>query len=212
MNKRGLHRQENFSLPLPKKAQPMKSKIILHIDLSSSLLQREFERLFMQSEGFAVEQAADLVFTDRPENYKDDKIGVIDFNSFSFPVDFLSLKTVIESASLKKAQAEGKIVSIGSMIEIDRYERILRLTPNDAEVPLTEKEISILDMLYKQEGKTVSKEDLLQQVWRYHAQSETHTVETHIYRLRQKLEKIIGGEELILTDNNGYRLNEIYLD
>lgn len=199
----------------PKEEKTVKSKTPLRIDLKSPLLQREFERLFNQTDLFEIHADSALVLTDSPGSHTQGKNGiknnVIDFHSFSFPIDFSSLKNAVESASLKQAQEEGKIISIGSMIEINRYERVLRLTPNDAEISLTEKEIAILEMLYLKAGNIVSKEDLLQYVWRYHAQSETHTVETHIYRLRQKLENILEKEELILTDNNGYRLNKIYL-
>lgn len=71
---------------------------------------------------------------------------------------------------------------------------------------LTEKEVDILKYLYKTAPVTASKEDLLQNVWEYSADATTHTVETHIYRVRQKVEKN-GKNQLIITENNGYRLN-----
>ncbi len=71
---------------------------------------------------------------------------------------------------------------------------------------LTEKEVDILKYLYNNIPATISKEELLENVWGYSAEATTHTVETHIYRLRQKVEED-GGNQLILTENNGYRLN-----
>lgn len=71
---------------------------------------------------------------------------------------------------------------------------------------LTEKEIDIIKYLYQIAPKTASKEEMLENVWEYSAEATTHTVETHIYRLRQKVEKD-GGSQLIITENNGYRLN-----
>ena len=71
---------------------------------------------------------------------------------------------------------------------------------------LTEKEVEIIKYLYLTKYQIASKEDLLENVWKYSADATTHTVETHIYRLRQKVEKE-GKTQLIITENNGYRLN-----
>ena len=82
---------------------------------------------------------------------------------------------------------------------------ITSTTTNDT-LKLTEKEIDIIKYLYQIAPKTASKEEMLENVWEYSAEATTHTVETHIYRLRQKVEKD-GGSQLIITENNGYRLN-----
>lgn len=71
---------------------------------------------------------------------------------------------------------------------------------------LTEKEIDIIKYLYQTAPNISSKEELLENVWEYSSDATTHTVETHIYRLRQKVEKN-GDSQLIITENNGYRLN-----
>lgn len=78
-------------------------------------------------------------------------------------------------------------------------------TPTDT-IKLTEKEVVILKYLYSRSPQTISKEELLQNVWGYSAEMTTHTIETHIYRLRQKVEQN-GGSQIIITENNGYRLN-----
>ncbi len=81
-----------------------------------------------------------------------------------------------------------------------------RLTAKSTQqtIRLTEKETALLVYLYQQSPRLVSKEELLQQVWGYHPNSETHTVETHIYALRQK----IGPEAnaLIQSSVEGYTL------
>lgn len=73
-------------------------------------------------------------------------------------------------------------------------------------VRLTEKETSILKYLFRSGGKAVSREELLTEVWGYNAGVTTHTLETHIYRLRQKIELEPGQARLLLTDAGGYRL------
>lgn len=71
---------------------------------------------------------------------------------------------------------------------------------------LTEKEVDIIKYLYQKAPTVISKEELLEKVWEYSTDATTHTVETHIYRLRQKVEKD-GSSQLIITENNGYKLN-----
>lgn len=73
-------------------------------------------------------------------------------------------------------------------------------------VKLTEKEVDIIKYLYQNTPDIATKEELLENVWGYSSDATTHTVETHIYRLRQKVEKE-KGSQLIITENNGYRLN-----
>ena len=73
-------------------------------------------------------------------------------------------------------------------------------------VRLTEKETSILKYLYRAGEKVVTRDVLLREVWRYHAGVTTHTLETHIYRLRQKIEKDPSNAELLLTEVGGYKL------
>ncbi len=74
-------------------------------------------------------------------------------------------------------------------------------------IHLTEKETAILKFLYRAGGKPVEREVLLHEVWGYHASVTTHTLETHIYRLRQKIEPEQGRAGLLLTEGGGYCLN-----
>ncbi len=71
-------------------------------------------------------------------------------------------------------------------------------------VRMTEKETAILAHLYAACGAPVSREDLLANVWSYADTVETHTLETHIYRLRQKIEKNPAEPDILLTVENGY--------
>lgn len=74
-------------------------------------------------------------------------------------------------------------------------------------VKLTEKEQDMLLFFYQNKEKTVSREELLEHVWGYAEGVETHTLETHIYRLRQKIEKDPVNPQFLMTDDVGYRLN-----
>lgn len=75
-----------------------------------------------------------------------------------------------------------------------------------APVRLTEKEREILEILHEQGGTPIPREELLARAWGYGRDIETHTLETHIYRLRQKIEADPANPALLLTDENGYFL------
>jgi DNA-binding response OmpR family regulator len=82
----------------------------------------------------------------------------------------------------------------------------LLIDEKGAKIRLTEKETSILKYLYRSGDKVVSRELLLHEVWGYNAGVTTHTLETHIYRLRQKIEKDPSNAELLVTETGGYKL------
>lgn len=78
--------------------------------------------------------------------------------------------------------------------------------PGGKRLRLTEKETMILKYLFRSGEKAVSREELLREVWGYRATVTTHTLETHIYRLRQKIEPEVANPRLLLTETGGYRL------
>ena len=73
-------------------------------------------------------------------------------------------------------------------------------------VRLTEKETAILRFLFRAGQRSISREVLLQEVWGYNSGVTTHTLETHIYRLRQKIEKDAAAPEMLVTEAGGYKL------
>src|SRR6478609_4028805 len=83
----------------------------------------------------------------------------------------------------------------------------LLVSEKGSKTKLTEKETAILRFLYRAGRKPIAREVLLQEVWGYNSQVTTHTLETHIYRLRQKIEPDPGNARLLVTDAGGYRLN-----
>ncbi len=77
---------------------------------------------------------------------------------------------------------------------------------SDRKVRLTEKETAILKYLFRAGSKVVTRETLLNEVWGYNAGVTTHTLETHVYRLRQKIEEDPRKAAILLTEPGGYRL------
>jgi DNA-binding response OmpR family regulator len=82
------------------------------------------------------------------------------------------------------------------------------VTEENTKILLTEKETNILKFLYRAQTNVVPRDTLLQEVWGYNAAVMTHTLETHIYRLRQKIEPDPTNARLLLTEAGGYRLNK----
>jgi DNA-binding response OmpR family regulator len=82
----------------------------------------------------------------------------------------------------------------------------LLLDDKQKKIRLTEKETAILKYLYRASDKSVSREELLAEVWGYNAGVTTHTLETHVYRLRQKIEPEPANARLLITEGGGYRL------
>jgi len=73
-------------------------------------------------------------------------------------------------------------------------------------VRLTEKETAILKYLYRAGDRVIGRDTLLDEVWGYNAGVTTHTLETHVYRLRQKIERDPARAEILVTEPGGYRL------
>ena len=97
-----------------------------------------------------------------------------------------------------------------SKIDLGRYNLDLNsriLNQNEKELELTEKESSILIFL-KQSKDPVKIDQLQEKVWGYNSELETHTVETHVYRLRKKINDKFYDNEFIISDKKGYFLNE----
>jgi DNA-binding response OmpR family regulator len=78
---------------------------------------------------------------------------------------------------------------------------------NNRRIRLTSKEVAILRYLYRSEDRRVDREILLHELWGYNAAVTTHTLETHIYRLRQKIETDPRFPALLVFESGGYRLN-----
>jgi len=120
------------------------------------------------------------------------------------PFRFAVLLARIRAQLRSHEQSEDAVFRIGPY-EFRPASKLL-IDERQHKVRLTEKETSILKYLYRAGEKSVSREELLAEVWGYNAGVTTHTLETHVYRLRQKIEPDANGAKLLLTETGGYRL------
>jgi DNA-binding response OmpR family regulator len=120
------------------------------------------------------------------------------------PFRFAVLLARIRSHLRQHEQSEDAIFKVGPYTFKPAAKVLLR--DDNKKIRLTEKETAIIKFLYRAGEKSVSRETLLADVWGYNAGVSTHTLETHIYRLRQKIERDPSHAEILVTEGGGYRL------
>ncbi|SDH09587.1 response regulator transcription factor [Alloyangia pacifica] len=119
---------------------------------------------------------------------------------FKFPV----LLARIRAQLRQHEQSEDAVFTVGPYTFKPSMK--LLVTEDDRKIRLTEKETNILKFLYRSTEGVVPREILLHEVWGYNAGVTTHTLETHIYRLRQKIEPDPSNARILVTESGGYRL------
>ncbi|NIZ10552.1 response regulator transcription factor [Pseudooceanicola sp. HF7] len=119
---------------------------------------------------------------------------------FKFPV----LLARIRAQLRQHEQSEDAVFQLGPYSF--RPAMKLLVTEDERKIRLTEKETNILKFLYRSTDGVVARDVLLHEVWGYNAGVTTHTLETHIYRLRQKIEPDPSNARLLVTESGGYRL------
>lgn len=120
------------------------------------------------------------------------------------PFKFAVLLARIRAQLRQHEQSEDAVFTIGPY-SFKPASKLL-MDEKGSKIRLTEKETSILKFLYRAGEKVVTRDVLLHEVWGYNAGVTTHTLETHIYRLRQKIEADPSNAELLVTETGGYKL------
>src|SRR6266571_1952412 len=120
------------------------------------------------------------------------------------PFRFAVLLARIRAQLRQHEASEDAVFTIGPFTFRPSSKLLLNAKGN--KVRLTEKETAILRFLYRAGQKPVSRETLLQEVWGYNSGVTTHTLETHIYRLRQKVERDATTPTILVTETGGYKL------
>jgi DNA-binding response OmpR family regulator len=120
------------------------------------------------------------------------------------PFRFAVLLARIRAQLRQHEASEDAVFTIGPFTFRPSSKLLLNAKGN--KVRLTEKETAILRFLYRAGQKPVTRETLLQEVWGYNSGVTTHTLETHIYRLRQKVERDATTPTILVTETGGYKL------
>ena len=171
---------------------------LLNIDSTSS-----FDVLFFHKKILENIDNRDLI-----NNYSAIKILVTDTNVkvniydaiLKLPVTINEINTIIENSAAKKTFNKNSSIKIKNFF-LNKNEK--KLIKDKIFIILTEKEIQLLELLLNKK-KPISKNKILSTVWHYSLDSDTHTVETHIYRLRKKINDKFSEEHFILNNKDGY--------
>ena len=121
-------------------------------------------------------------------------------DQLNMPFTILDFKKKVITAIAKNEYKKNSLIHLNGYI-IDKNVR--KIKKNNLELQLSEKEINFL-VLFSKNKKPISRNLVLKNVWNYSAESETHTVETHIHRLRKKILEKFGDNNFIKNDNKGY--------
>jgi hypothetical protein len=122
--------------------------------------------------------------------------------ALELPATLKDINNLIETTVAKKLFNKNSSIEIKNYV-LDKNER--KLSRLEDFIILTEKEIQLLE-LFLINKKPISKDNILSSVWNYSSDADTHTVETHIYRLRKKIVEKFMDEKFILNNKDGYYL------
>ena len=133
----------------------------------------------------------------------DKKIQSVNYDvNLNLPASLKEINTIVENIVAKKRFSRNSSIKVNEYL-LDKNEK--KLLKSKKFVPLTEKEIKLLE-LFLINKKPISKDKILISVWNYSSEADTHTVETHIYRLRKKISEEFMDENFIQNNKDGYFL------
>ena len=123
-------------------------------------------------------------------------------NRIPLPISLVELKKKIKSLVASYKFKYNSSVKIKNYI-LDKNEK--KLSKLNLFISLTEREVQLIELLFEKK-KPLSKNFILQKIWKYSTNADTHTVETHIYRLRKKINDKFGDDNFILNSDKGYNI------
>ena len=142
-------------------------------------------------------QSINKIIFHNSKNFK----GFEEIEKLQLPASVNQINNIIVNNIVKKE------FKINSSLKINNYQldkNSRRLIKNNQSLELTEKEIELIELLYNE--KFIKKNEILSKIWNYSKDADTHTVETHIYRLRKKIKEVFDDEVFIRSEKKGYTI------
>ena len=160
--------------------------ILFHED---ALKDKEESKIIHNSNSLKV-----CAFSNKPSNRYDAFLKI--------PSSLKEINFTVENVAAKKTFSKNSSIQI-KKYSLNKNEK--KLSKSNNEIILTEKEIQLLE-LFLNNKKPISKDEILSSAWNYSSDADTHTVETHIYRLRKKINDKFSDENFIINTKDGYSL------
>ena len=120
----------------------------------------------------------------------------------TLPLSLMEISKALTTSITSKTFIQNSSVKIKDYV-VDKNER--KLKKKNLSITITEREIQLIELLFN-EKKPLSKNFILKKVWKYSANADTHTIETHIYRLRKKIFSTFNDENFIINSKEGYSI------
>ena len=192
----------NFLATLDELKSYLKFKFSKYSKNFNKNLINQFDVVILHKESLESKQNIDIINTfNTIKILASDKIDNNIYDSvLQLPTTINEINSIVESSVAKKVFNSNSSIKIKKYL-LDKNEKTL--IKNNISITLTEKEIELLE-LFLNEKKPISKKKILSLVWNYSSNADTHTVETHIYRLRKKINKNFFDDNFILNNKNGY--------
>ena len=171
---------------------------------SKDLIDGKFNAIIMESENNKKVSLQDIMIpkiliqkNNKSNKPKDDFSLIV-----KLPLNIVKFNQDVIDICKKHEFNKNSLIKIKNYI-LDKNTRVLK--KNDITLKVTEKEVVFLEMLYSSK-KPLSRDYILKNIWKYSSETDTHTVETHIYRLRQKIKSHFSDADFIKNSKEGYSL------
>ena len=171
---------------------------------SKDLIDGKFNAIIMESDNNKKVSLQDimvpkiLIQKNNKSNKPKDDFSLI----VKLPLNIVKFNQDVIDICKKHEFNKNSLIKIKNYI-LDKNTRVLK--KNDITLKVTEKEVIFLEMLYSSK-KPLSRDYILKNIWKYSSETDTHTVETHIYRLRQKIKSHFSDADFIKNSKEGYSL------
>ena len=165
----------------------------------------DYDVILFHEDFLTDKKAKDLIFkSESLKIYASCKNNILEnFDAkLQLPASIKEINELVENITMKKKFNKNSSIKVKQYL-LNKNEK--KISKNNDFIILTEKEVQLVELLLKS-PKSLTKEAILSTVWNYSAEADTHTVETHIYRLRKKISDKFSDENFIFNSKDGYYL------
>jgi len=187
----------NYKISTDKSIKHENNDLIVRVIFVENLSLIEIKKIFL-------ENIPTIFFIHNKDYLKKNKLELLQFHiSLSLPIDILSFREIL-NILLTKYNFFKKSKIIINDYEVDSNQRVI--IKNKKKVKLTEKELELILTLSEKNG--LEKSFLLKKIWNHNSDLESHAFETHLHRLRKKINKIFNDKKFIMEKNSLYYISK----